>query len=351
MRLSAIAGDGRLRAALFLALALAWAPPTHADVLAGPHLPHRVVTYFIDRSVNGQAVSEWRILDPVTRIDTLFGDISARGVYWDTTETSAMYLSGDRLFKVRWEMGALPWPISRLPSYDFDDWWREAGTRRLRAVMVRALWHGATPTGWCRTETWQSDREGSSWKLARTDTTRCEDSYTYPGGWRVSDPSDTRRGPAIGLRQLQDAMTIDAWGGRPESVRPPHGESASSANWYFIPCRSVAGRGLVFRILRRPGGLKTFMAPFYLVDRARGTQQLLETPAMYRDQDLRLMGMEEQDGFLLISGIRTYVYDLRTGTQILAQPNASVRHAVWIKAPAPPSVDSLGLRRLRERFR
>jgi hypothetical protein len=80
-------------------------------------------------------------------------------------------------------------------------------------------------------------------------------------------------------------------------------------------------------------------------------QQLLETPENYRDQDLGPTGMEEHDGFLLVSADRTYVYDLRTAEQILAQPNASVRGAVWIKAPAPASVDSLGLSRLRKRFR
>jgi hypothetical protein len=323
-----------------------------AQSVPGTEAPtHRVITYFIERSVKGRFVMEWRVFDPVSRVDTLFGALSARSVYWDTTESNAEYLSGDQLFRVPWEMGALPWPISRLPSYEFLDWWTDANTHSLRALKVRALWQGASPTGRCRTEMWQADRGGSSWRLTRADTTQCEDSYTYPGGWRVSDPPGARRGPAVGLRQLQDAMTIDAWGGRPEPARPPRGESATSANWFFIPCRSVPGRGLVFRIGRRPGGLKTFMAPFYLVDRAKGTQQMLDTPAMYRDQELWRMGMEEQDGVLLMSGTRTYVYDLRTGAQILSQPNASVRQAAWIKAPASPSVDSLGLRRLRERFR
>lgn len=316
----------------------------------------RVITYFIDsRDVNGADVTQWRIFDPKTRSDTLFATISAHSVYWDTAETNAEYLSGNELFRVRWEMGAQPWPVLLLPDYDFVDWWFNDQSRCWQAMKVKAVGQTQSRNAQliqpCRAELWQSDRDGASWRLASAETTECDDSHTYWRGWRASDPPGTHRSASTGLRQLEDAMTVDAWGGKPESIPPPRGESANSSNWYYIPCRSLPGRGMAYRISRRATGTTTFMAPFYLLDRSKGTQQLLETPTIYRDQSLWRIGMEEHDGFLLVSGIRTYVFDLHTGEQILSQPNASVRHAVWIKPPAAASVDSLGLRRLRERFR
>jgi hypothetical protein len=319
--------------------------PSIANV-SGPRPSNRVVTYFLG--------SQWHVFDPVTRRDTLMGGVGAHAVYWDTAETSVEYLNGGELYRMRWEMEARPWPVLRLRGW-FQDWWFDPEGRCWQAMRVQAVWHAQSasqrPLHRCRAELWQSDSEGTRWRLALAETTECADSNTYPGGWSVADPPGVHRGASVGLGQLEDAMSIDAWGGTPEPIPPPRGEWAYTTDWFYIACRSVPGRGLAFRIRRHPNGLVTFMAPLYLVDRSEGTQQLLDTPTIYRDDELWRMGMEEHDGFLLISGIRTYVFDLRTGEQILSQPNAEVRHAVWIKPPAPSGVDSLGLRRLRERFR
>lgn len=336
---------------------LASATASHSSAIPRMSAPSRrsVVTYFVDKNVQGQIVTEWRVFDPATGVDTLFGALSARSVYWDTTESIAEYISGDQLFRVSWEHGAQPWPLLRLPNYDVRDWWLDAVTKTWRAMVVRGVSceHASSQRSpWCcRAEMWHSNRSGSSWQLARAETTDCEDSHTYSGGWRVADPPGTCRSPAIGLRQLQDAMSLDAWGGKPEPIPPPRGEVSGGAPWVYVPFRTSLGRGLAFRLRRSPRGITTLAAPLYLIDRSRGTQQLLDTPFMRRDEEAWQLGFEEQEGYLLLSGTRTYLFDLRTGAQILPQPCCSVRQAVWIKPLAPASVDTLGLQRLRERFR
>lgn len=349
--------DGCLRCLVAGLCVLASATSAHSGATPGRAVPdgRSVVTYFVDKNVEGHIVTEWRVFDPATRVDTIFGALSARSVYWDTTESTAEYLSGDQLFRVSWEYGAQPWPVLRLPNYDVRDWWLDAVTRTWRAMVVHGVScdHSSNPRSpWCcRAEMWQSDRDGLSWQLARAETTDCEDSHTYPGGWRVADPPGTRRSPAIGLRQLQDAMSLDAWGGKPEPISPPRGEMSGSTPWVYVPFRTAPGRGLAFRLGHRPLGLTTLAAPLYLVDRSRGTQKLLDTPFMRRDEENWRLGFEEQGGYLLLSGTRTYLFDLSTGAQILPQPCCSVRQAVWVKPLAPASVDTLGLQRLRERFR
>ena len=307
-----------------------------------------VITYFCG--------GDWRVFDPLTREDFLFGSIGGSAAYWDTAGGNVEYLSGNTLFRVRWEMRAQPWPLLLLPARPFVDWWFNPDSACWQAMTVKAISHAQTPgerpAHRCRTELWQSNGDGTAWHIARVETTECTDSNTpYPGGWRVPDPPGIRRRSAIGFVQLQDAMTVDAWGGKPEPIAPPKGESISRLPWFYIPFRSVPGRGLALRIGQRPSGLKTFMVPFYLMDRRHGTQRQVETPTLYRDQELWRMGMEERDGFLLVSGIRTFLFDLNTGEQILPQAPDNVSSAVWIKRPAPATEDSLGLRRLRARFR
>ncbi len=345
---------GQRPAIQVLAVLVLLGVPTHAATAREASVTHHVVTYFVDKNVDGHIVTEWRILDPATSRDTLFGTFNARGVFWDTTETNVDFVWGEQLFKVRWETGAQPWPIVSMPSYDVVDWWFNPDSlcwqAAVRGGVPRNWGRGEPPYTRCHSELWQSGREGDAWRIVAADTADCGGCY-FCETWRLRDSTMIRRRAAIGLGQLQGAMTIDAWGGTPEAIPPPRGESATSSNWFLIPCRSIPGRGLAFRIGRRLGGVKSFIAPIYLVDHAKGTQQLLETPATHRDQELWPMGMEEHEGFLLVSGIRTYLFDLRTGAQILSQPTWIARQAVWIKAPAPPSVDSLGLRRLRDRFR
>ncbi len=349
------ASAGRLRpAALFFAMLALLGGPSHGTAARQAHPTRRVVTYFLDTSAGGQPITQWRVFDPVTRTDTLFGTISARGVYWDTTETNVEYVSGDQVFRVRWEVGAQPWPILRLPVYGLADWWFNPDSLCWQAAglggVPRQWTRNQAPYARCHSELWQSDRDGGAWRIIVADTAECGGCY-FCETWRVRDSTAIHRRAAVGLDRLQQAMTLDSWGGTPEPIPPPRGESPTSSNWIYIPCRGVPGRGLAFRITRQSNGLQTLMPPFYLMDRTKGTQQPLETPELHRDVLYGQMAMEEQGGFLLISGIGTSVFDLRTGAQLVTQPYFRVRRAVWIKPLAPPSVDSLGLRRLRERFR
>jgi hypothetical protein len=308
----------------------------------------RVVTYLTG---NG----EWRIFDPAHRKDELFMSGRPGAVYWDSTETHAEYIASGTLFRIQWEMGAQPWPVLQLPSSPgLSDWWFNPDSSCWQAsagggVLRRPAKDGA-PYGWCHSELWQSDRKGDTWRIIQTDTTDCGGCY-FCETWKIPNPRAIRRNSALGFERLQSAMTIDGWGGTPVAIPPPAGEPPSRFKWYFIPFRTVPGRGLALRIVQRTPYPKVFLAPLYLVDRTRGTQRLLETPYFRRDEEMSRTGMAENDGFLLVSGYRTYVYDLSTGDQILDPPGYGDRPAVWIKRPAPARIDTLGLRRLRERFR
>jgi hypothetical protein len=303
----------------------------------------QVITYL----ANG-----WRVFDPAIRADTLFRACSPKAIYWDTTERYAEYLEGGRLCRIDWEMGAQPWPLLDLPSPGIFDWWFNPDSLCWQAAEVAGVprnWsRGQPPYGRCCSNLWQSDLDGIEWHIARTDTADCGGCF-FCETWRIKDSTAVRRHEATGWNQIQSAMTLDRWGGTPVAIPPPIGEPSWSLNWLFIPFRSATGRGLALRIGHRSPTQKTLQAPLYLMDRARGTQRLLDTPWLRRDEDIWPIGMAEHDGVLLVSGIRTYVFDLSTGEEILHSPGA--RGAIWIKRPSPAEVDTVGLRRLRERFR
>lgn len=323
-----------------------------ASVVARGDSRDRVITYM------PRGGSEWRIFDPARRKDELFTASQPRGVYWDSTESYVEYMNSETLFRIQWEMEAQPWPVLQLPSpsRDVSDWWfnPDSGCWQASAggVVARNPARGEPLYVRCHYELWQSNREGAAWRIAQAETTDTDcRGCSFCNAWKIPDPRAIRRKTVIGFDQLHEAMTIDGWGGTPVVIPPPAGEPPSWLKWYFIPLRSDPERGLALRMGRRSPDLKTFMVPFYLMDRRRGTQRLLETPGLRRDEETWNVGMAENDGFLLVSGNRTYVYDLRTGEQVLNPPGYGDRPAVWIKRPAPARVDTLGLRRLRERFR
>ena len=79
---------GLKHAGRFLAmLTLFWAP-SDACATGPPRQARHVISYLTTARVEGQFITEWRIFDPVTRSDTLFGQGTYGGVYWDTAETS-----------------------------------------------------------------------------------------------------------------------------------------------------------------------------------------------------------------------------------------------------------------------
>jgi hypothetical protein len=242
-----------------------------------------------------------------------------------------------------------------MPGQGTVDWWFNPDSVCWQAMKVSAVYHaqrsGERPLQRCRYELWQSDQEGRSWRMARAETTECYDSESYPHGWKVDDPHGTRRRAAIGIGQLYEAMSLDAWGRKPQAIPSPRGESQNGIPWFFIPLRSDPERGVALRIGKRNPDSKFFLLPLYLIDRRLGTQRMLETFALGRNDELSRMRMEEYGGFLLVSGIRTYLYDLKTGNQVFPHAPTIVRRAVWIRRPALASVDSIGLRRLRARFR
>ncbi len=318
-----------------------------------------VLSYFSVSMRSGVPCEEWRIFDPVSRTDTLFrtccGEGQPSGVYWDSTESFVEYVESDTLFRLAWEFEAEPWPVLQLPnSGRISDWWFNLDSLCWQASSVagvpRAHSRTEPPFLKCHSELWQSDREGANWRIAEAETTDCG-WWSGCTSWAVPSAGSIRRRPAIGLDHLRARITASGWGGTPESIAPPDGEPESRFGWYFIPLRSQPARGLALRLGRPQPNVTSIVGPLYLMDRRRGKLQLLDTPLIRRDEELPETGMVERHGFLVVTGIRTYVFDLATGAQIFHPPGDVRRAMVWIRRPAPARVDTAGLRRLRQRFR
>jgi hypothetical protein len=324
----------------------------------------QVIAYLAHVSAGNANRCEWRILDPVSRNDELFRSYQheVRGFDWDSTLSYVEYLESGELYRVEWENDAQPWPTIQLPPVDdVLDCWLNLDENRWQALSAGRI--GARDGSGhvlCRSELWQSDRDGESWRIARAETTDCG-ACLYCEELKTLNPGPIRRGCPLGLSQLQARMASDYLGAEMIPIAPPRGESAVPYDWYFLPSRSDPARGLALRIRQHPPNPeKTPFAPFYLLDRRRGTQRMLETPGLDRDDNASGLGYFERDGFLLVlsvdvkdwrRGTRNYVFDLDSGDQIFHPPRCESVTVVWVKRPRPARVDSAGLRRLRERFR
>jgi hypothetical protein len=86
------------------------------------------------------------------------------------------------------------------------------------------------------------------------------------------------------------------------------------------------------------------------MNRSRGTERVLDVPGFGPMGQLSRLGMEERNGYVLVGGDRQYLYDLRTGEQLLPRTVNYYLPVDWVPRPAPMRVDTLGLERLRARF-
>jgi hypothetical protein len=154
------------------------------------HAAHYVISYFVSKSADYGPVMQWRILDPRSRVDTLFAPVDARGVYWDTTETSVEYVVGDQLFKIAWELGAQPWPVLSLPTYDSVDWWFNPDCECWQVAQLggvtRQPAREGPPYTRCHCELWQSNADGGDWRIIATDTLDCGGCY-FCETWKIRD--------------------------------------------------------------------------------------------------------------------------------------------------------------------
>jgi len=357
-------GSGCLRPAtvIFLLLIVAGAPRTsHAAS------QDRVITYVAEIWTSGGGRYEWRTFDPVRRKDELFRSFErgVRGICWDSTESYAEYVESGTLYRVEWEEEAQPWPMVLLPGVpDLQEAWFNPDSQFWQASTVggvaRNQARGGPHYSACRSELWQSDREGEQWRIAQAETTDCGGCW-FCTEWTIPNPAAVRHGAPISLGRLGARMAVDSLGAELIAIPPPRGESAVPYDWYLLPFRSAPGQGLALRIRQHPGiREKTPFAPFYLMNRSRGAERLLETPGLGRDENASELGLVERDGFLLVysrdathwtAATRNYVFDLSTGEQIFHPPKSRGITVVWVKRPRPARVDVAGLRRLRERFR
>ncbi|MFI5371017.1 MAG: hypothetical protein ACHQ52_05605 [Candidatus Eisenbacteria bacterium] len=319
-----------------------------------------MVSYFAearDKS-NGMGV-EWHLLDPATRVDSVLVALASwpAAVRISPSHTEAAFALGGALQHLRWEWGAQPWPEVVLPTSPrcIDVWFdRRARCWWLVSGDVIYLERNAFPGQLCRYDFWRGTADGKDWSIARRETTSC---VTF--SWRVWASTrniDPDADTGVGLWARQTAMTPDQWGLPPQPIPPPRGQSASGPPWYFVGSRTSNGLGLAYRMepshgetSKDPAGQGWFVtAPFVLMDRVHGSERVLDVPNFGPLGQFCRLGMEERDGFVLVSGDRAYLFDLRTGEQLL--PGSAKSPIVWVPRPAPMRVDTAGLTRLRARF-
>lgn len=351
-------GLGSANAAiLLLLLCLSALAPGTARGAARSRSDGEVLTYFNDVNRGGHVIMEWRIFDPVTRKDELFRAHDQRpgGIQWDSTWSNVEYAEGGAIRRLEWEMDAQPWPMRRLPPTDcLRDWWfnpdRGCWQAASGAGVSRNYRRNEPPYARCHHELWQSDRDGIDWRITQAETTDCGGCF-FCESWTIPDTSAIRRDAAIGFDQLAAEMSIDGWGGAPELLPPWLGETSPGFDWYFIPFRGAADRGISMRIGRREHYPMSMMAPLYLIDRKRGTRTPLDLKGLAQDQPNWRLRLAMRGDYLLVTGGPTWVFDVRSGEEIFRSNHGAWRSAVWVKPPRPAAVDGVGLRRLSERFR
>jgi hypothetical protein len=89
-------------------------------------------------------VWQWRLFDPARGRDTLLFDVPSFPlmVEWDSSFTYVEFISGNRLMRVPWRMGALPREMAQWPADSaFLDYWSDAGGRYHLVVLDQAPRH------------------------------------------------------------------------------------------------------------------------------------------------------------------------------------------------------------------
>lgn len=318
-----------------------------------------LVSYFAearDKS-NGMAI-EWRLFDPATRVDSVLVALvsSPAAVRINSSYTEATFALGGAMQRLRWEWGAQPWSEVPLPDARCIDVWFDQRARCWWLVSgdVIQLGRNAFPGQLCRYDFWRSTADGKDWSIARRETTSCV-TFSWTA-WTSTRNIEPGAEAGFGLWLGQAAMTPDLWGLPPQAISPPQGQNASGPPWYFVGSRVIKGLGLAYRMEMFRGdpskgqrAQEWFVtAPFVLVDRTNGSERVLDAPNFGPLGQRVRLGIEERDGFVLLSGDRNYLYDLRTGEQLL--PSSARSPIVWVPRPVPMRVDTAGFERLRARF-
>jgi hypothetical protein len=284
---------------------------------------------------------EWRIFDPARNRDELFLTLPGGfgGVRWDTTFTSAYFLSGDSLCLVEWKWGATPRVVTRLPAgVQAADWWFNPDSSCWQAVRI--LWQSEADHDYYSTyfgELWQCSRDGARWRRVRADTLDCADLHCTqwnarngPLGRRLSMIlwDDLERRAQNGLED-GEAVGLDT-----AAVRLFENED-NPGDWYFMPSKRSARRGVGFRLSRAE--VTQVSGPYFVVDLDHRTKRLLQTG---HDDSEAWTGrcFSEQCGLLLVPGTtgNPVIVDTGTGALVFSQ-TWNAEGAVWLRGPRGPA--------------
>lgn len=301
--------------------------------------------------LQGQATTELRVFDPVTRRDegVCTFQASASAFYWDPAGTMVRFIHAGRLQRIEWSLGARPWPFLDLPRGQIYDWWFNPDSQYWQVAsgggVAPALVRDGQRVWRCYHDLWQSSDDGLQWSLARSETTDCSGSH-YPG-WLMRDRASIPRAPAIGLHSSFESMRVGAGGIEPASAPAPDGEALSAYEWFSVSLAASGRYSLRLRGLFSSDSLRrfwTFYEPIYLVDRERRTQRMLETGGQRNRMFFRLHAGVRGRHLLLVAG-NALVFDLVTGARVGRLPVTTA--LAWVPAPHRLTPDHVGQRRLR----
>jgi hypothetical protein len=240
------------------------------------------------------------------------------------------YQLGDTLYRIDWKLGASPQSVMRFPSdlsvcqlwFNPDSLCWQVLTKA-QTLSIR-MPDDSTASA-CRSDLWQSSRDGMRWHLVLVDTTACDMEDCNLSAAHIPL---TRREPSVSPEEL--TPSLDDNSPNAEMVYPAIGDEAPEIERYFVPSRTVAHRGVEFG-LRWAASEGNVVEPVFLVDRAHGTRQPLRSDAPQSpDEPNESTTMTEGFGELLIfRGSDTpRLIDIATGRD-LPLPQSEMGSIMW----------------------
>jgi hypothetical protein len=193
---------------------------------------------------------EWRTLERGSRsnTDTLFMTLRQPpgSVSWDTSFAHVTYLIGDTLYRADWRLGSQPKAVMRLPRVpSICSWWFNPDSARWQLLTKREQLSFVMPgsTGWaCRSELWQSSRDGMKWHRVLVDTTVLD---MEDCGLSIERAPMVRSEVTVSPDELVSELT--GYSSHSESMAVDSTDEANEIERYYVPSASVAQRGVEFR--------------------------------------------------------------------------------------------------------
>jgi hypothetical protein len=271
---------------------------------------------------------EWRVYDPERRIDALFLTVQATPteMVWDTAFTRVDFFIGRTLYRAPWHAGSYAGIVTRFPeSPDACYWWFnpdsacwQFATKRVDLHIPAREYPSASA---CRSELWQSSRDGQRWRFVLADTAVLDMDEC---GLSENSSSRIRREPSVTLEEfapsLSDVMRTD-------DPYPSPDSTTDSTDWerFYVPLESAPGMGVEMYYWWSAAPQWTVSGPAWLVDSAAGTRRELCAPATgpYGEHDSLMIS--EACGLLLVwyRSDPLRIVDARTGRDLKCIPKVA----------------------------